>query len=173
LRLAVGRSFWSTDGTQAGTTRVGTIDGPDFHGDTYVTHPRGAYFLSGGHLWATDGTVAGTTLVSDAFTLAGLIGVSSAGRVFARTATPKLNDPAALIASDGTSAGTMPLAPILEPPFSPLYDFVVAGPLLYFRSRDAGQLGYWATDGTPVGTQRLLDLPEGFPPSHFVPLGCR
>src|SRR3546814_9686863 len=62
-----GARLWVSDGTDAGTTKVGAITGPVSHlisaGDRVVfTYNNGT---EGQELWSSDGTSAGTFMVAD------------------------------------------------------------------------------------------------------------
>jgi ELWxxDGT repeat protein len=132
--------------------------------------------LAGGtgsvEIWSTDGTPAGTVR---AITAASGVRDPKAltvvdGRLY--FAARRLGDPSGRVlpwVSDGTDAGTMPLADVElgADSFAPLNlerpAFVQFDDRVYFAASDPvhGE-ELWATDGTPAGTALVRDIAPGF-----------
>ena len=160
------RALWKTDGTPEGTARVKQLANPPFGGGLYPPVAfRGQLFFSietrdeGKRLWRSDGTPEGTVTVGtppapngwvfgpDELTVAG-------DKLFFRAGT----GPNPLWVTDGTDAGTRPLADLM-----PGVDVTAAVRLralgdsvlfftYYFQSNKAE---LWTTDGTAAGTAKL------------------
>ena len=108
-------NLWRSDGTEAGTAPVTTVDiGLELGAMTrlgervlFVTpmdYPPTLYFES--DLWATDGTESGTVRLFDG-DVAGSLRVTGDTAFFCATADPR-NEPQRLWRTDGTPAGTVP-----------------------------------------------------------------
>jgi ELWxxDGT repeat protein len=115
-------------------------------------------------LWKSDGTVAGTTMVTNFsqglsnFTQ-GLAGnftspIAFNGNVFFEVSNPTGSYPPALWKSDGTAAGTVPLAGVS------VSDWMVLDNVLYFAGSTSigGNFQLWKSDGTPSGTVPLTTI---------------
>lgn len=183
----LGAELYRTDGTPAGTTLVRDIrPGPSSSKISNLVHALGAvYFFArtdehGFELWRTDATTAGTQRVLDlmpgppegVWTSGGLVEVNGVLLFVGRTATENFR----LFGTDGTQAGTQPVLN-QSVPFS-------AAPLLHEQPGGVpgllvtGALGFqptgaepWITDGTPLGTQVLLDIVPGAlgsSPAEFI-----
>lgn len=148
--------IWRTDGTAAGTFRLGSF----FLGQSpeaaalagrlfFVASPP---VSSNKSLWVSDGTVAGTGLFQGFPTdsnneIANLTVVGNALYF-----TVEKNGQDTLWISDGTPGGTRPLTTFVQSLFYPAR-FTLAGSRVFFTGPD-GQL--WRTDGTPGGTLAVV-----------------
>lgn len=171
---AVGGELWRTDGTAAGTMLVADIARPVAMGASIgnlaafvdriaFTADDGVH---GSEPWVSDGTAAGTSLITDltpgadGSSVAFLTGL--ADRLLLGAFVP--GQGWALLGSDGTGAGTTVLKvvnPVATTPygirFGPLG---VLGEKLVFQADDGVRGTHpWITDGTPEGTDLLLELP--------------
>jgi ELWxxDGT repeat protein len=171
---------WASDGTAGGTRRLRDITPGSYGSGPNAFLPLGdrLYFLAtapdGPGLWQTDLTRRGTRRVARLPPYGVPRELTAAGsRLFFI-----LGDENSLWTSDGTAAGTAPVAPFDRPrgrgpAVSRLLGAV--GELEYFEGTDPA-LGpqLYRTDGTPGGTRRLT----AFPPSQqsvggVVPLAKR
>ena len=177
------RLLWSTDGTEAGTVVVSSID-PTERGDPgSLVVSGGKLFFAGSstvgtrELWVSDGTEAGTVPVYAFETGRSAIYATApfgSGVLFAPSHGGNGHE---LWFSDGTQAGTFRLADISTSaaPSSYPSKAVVVGGTAYFAADD-GVHGreLWATDGTPAGTRLVLDANPGTAgsnPSALIALG--
>ena len=173
---ATGIEVFKTDGTVGGTSLVSDINPasassiPDvdfatLNGFVYFTAFRPA---EGRELWRTDGTSGGTTLVKNIIDGPTGSNTTDAYHLFSnnsylllsvRTAT----EGAELWKSDGTDAGTIPLADINPGAASSNPDyFSPYNNLVIFQATDAAHgTEYWKTNGTPAGTTILKDINPG------------
>ena len=175
----LGNELWRTDGTAAGTQLVRDIQpGPEGSDPGGFVHALGAVYFHayttahGVELWRTDGTPAGTQRVFDlaegpaygVYPPGGLVERNGALLFVGRT----LQQAYRLYTTDGTPAGTQPIAD------TGIYFFTKVVPLLQDMPDGVpgvhitstlmqGQAGVepWVTDGTPLGTQLLLDIAPG------------
>jgi ELWxxDGT repeat protein len=169
-----GSEVWATDGTAAGTVLL-----RDIWPSTNSSDPREltavggqAFFRAadgthGAELWATDGTAAGTRLVKDLIsgpdggfpsTNGKCVFTSLGGRlVFDSPVNVR-----SLWTSDGTEAGTQPLAsasgswPYVDVFSAGTDSHGVAGGKLFFRGESNPSV--WVTDGTTAGSYKVLDV---------------
>jgi ELWxxDGT repeat protein len=178
-----GSEPWVTDGTAAGTgvlldVRPGS-SGSDPREITVVGSQaffRAADGTHGAELWATDGTTAGTRMVKDLLPgLAEGLPPTAGGYEFTAVGgrlvffSPTAGGPAGSFwTSDGTDAGTQPLAPASGSwPYVDVFsqgidnhgvdNHGVAGGRLFFRG-DFNP-SFWVTDGTMAGSYKILDVP--------------
>ena len=160
-----------TDGTPAGTTAVATFDGTI--ADPTVFDGKLAFIESTpdgtkSSLWVSDGTASGTTQVTSfpaqnqndgvqTPTMAVLDGKLYISAPQVTSANPTGYD-FTLWESDGTAAGTMPIAG------APLDVFVsylaVVEGKLYF-SADTPRTQIWVTNGTSAGTKMVANVGPG------------
>ena len=172
-----GRELWTTDGTTAGTHLLADIAGGPVDSDPDLA-PHGviggtlfftaASSTAGTEVHATDGST--TWLEMDA--KPGLAGSSplilgeAGGKLIVHLAPTIGSDMAEPHAWDGSSltqlgeitAGT---------PYGPPRDFAALGSRLTFWSRDFDGDSFWITDGTPAGTEVLMETPqEPYPHDH-------
>jgi len=163
-----GRELWVSDGTQGSERRLGDLcPGPCSSVLGSLTGAGGRLFFSrqtadGLELWRSDGTPQGTMRVAALCT--GQVPACSTrldlpfstfgGRIFIR-----VFDQQALTVwtSDGTAAGTMPLASLLGPDVPAAAALPLsAGSFLFVFTAD----GLWRTDLTLAGTTRLATYAE-------------
>lgn len=177
---ATGIELWVTDGTPAGTLRLGDAAEGARDGAPLVLTPAGdhLYFSAvtsvggaflGRELWRTDGTPAGTTFVHDV-----RLGSGDSTPANLRPFDDRLhfqaNDPASACGAwrtDGTSAGTLALTPRCIAPLGHIGDEVI---LFGEADDDSYGMFVWKSDGTPAGTVPVAPLGEhvlvpGFPVS--------
>lgn len=167
--------LWSTDGTPSGTQPVADVGAPFEAADgimehrvvtvggklIFATSPDGQHQIA---VWTSDGTPAGTvqllTITSDTVDdqrvgVFGLSIVNGAAYFSAEQASVGWE----VFRSDGTAAGTQPLASFpanLDPPS----DFSALGQYVTFSATsDPSQgLQLWQTDGTSAGTHALTSV---------------
>ncbi len=175
-------TLWVTDGTTAGTTDVATFDGTvtdpmAFDGKLAFidSSPVGIESSPVGpesSLWMSDGTASGTTQVASfpsqnpAYSMETQPMVVLDGKLYFSAPPPaNANDIEAdtLWVSDGTTAGTMPVAGV--PPGANVSTLAVEDGKLYFSIQDSiynpDQL--WVTSGTAAGTRMVVNLGANFP----------
>jgi ELWxxDGT repeat protein len=168
--------LWRTDGTAAGTF---PLTGPvGFLNERLVFDDpsRGLsvfYFTSCPEpdrclLWRTDGSRAGTWVVREF-----LEGESGHGPHDFRVWNGRLvfiandGEGSALWITDGTSEGTVRLAPIPDDERGAFFTQALAATpsRFFFTSGYLSEL--WVTDGTPEGTRRLRAFQEAACPNHY------
>jgi ELWxxDGT repeat protein len=153
-----GGDLWVSDGTRRGTRRAAEVlgrIGPCIGDVTTVgdqlhltSYGRG---FGTAETWVTDGTRTGTSrLATYRAYLPEQAAVLGDSLLFALTQTE--DEPPDLWAIDGSSDDTRLIGPLEDEPFDGLQPD--AGERAYFVRGD--QL--WVTDGTAVGTGRLVDL---------------
>jgi ELWxxDGT repeat protein len=178
---------WVSDGTEAGTRRLGTALDPFTPTDPL---PYGSPLILGGdalflsqpgfdgavELWRS--SVDGPPVRLSELNVAGRVSASSAQRIGERAVFSFLSTErgASLMwSSDGTAAGTESLAGISS-------SGGTAGELggrLYFDATtdpDSEDWELWQTDGTSAGTERAVEIvpgPGGSHPGPFARLGDR
>ena len=171
----MGRMVWKSDGTLAGTKRLGGADGyglTNVSGRLFFTTALGGC-CSQSKLWTSDGTVRGTRAIAT-------VGESwgwraGLGGFYYFFASPD-DETWSLWKSDGTSAGTSVVALIAAPideDGNPIesYDpgtMVASGNRLYFLMEGpyypGGSGDLWQSDGTTAGTRQVRDFdPESVP----------
>jgi ELWxxDGT repeat protein len=184
---AAGSELWKTDGTEGGTTIVRDIaPGAESSNPTSAIAAGNSVFfvvLNGTDriLWITDGSEAGTRPVKTSGTLtllqpsALVFGVQpsfltaiDAIVYFAGANAMNGYEP---WKSDGTDAGTAMIANLTldSAPSSSPRNLIAAGDWLYFDAWDGSgkitqsgsERSLWRTDGTPEGTLKLTDAPQG------------
>jgi len=166
--LAYGPELWTSDGTAGGTRLL-----KDILPGSAGSHPREpkqvgnkvAFVVTApdftDQLWITDGTEAGTTMV-----LAEL-SIENANRIIPQAGADhglffnvEFEIPAGyreLWFTDGTPAGTHSLGTLSIYPSGGGFDFNVSGSYCYFL---AYENEIWRSDGSVVGTVKLLDGDE-------------
>ena len=166
-------ALWVTDGTTGGTTEVATFDGT--LADPVAFDGKLAFIesSSGGtdsSLWVSDGTASGTTQVASfpgqgqtqsygeqtSTTMAVLD-----GRLYFTAQPPPSADATSLFTlwvSDGTTAGTMPIAG--APMTYSASSLAVNQGKLYF-SVDTPRAQLWTTNGTAAGTRKVANVGSG------------
>jgi ELWxxDGT repeat protein len=185
--------LWATDGTAAGTVRIGPLPYPEWYRPETldIAEEDGRIFftsldpVNGAQPWVSDLTPEGTEPILG---IGGSLAASSeirnithlGGRVLFMACDGASRQ---LWASDGTAAGTVPLpGPASTCQSPPNVKIEIVNGLAFFLW-DAAQL--WRTDGTPAGTVLLEDPgtrllrdttpfgdkllfvldPEGYPPT--------
>ncbi|HEV7507427.1 MAG TPA: ELWxxDGT repeat protein [Thermoanaerobaculia bacterium] len=152
-----GEEPWVTDGTAAGTRRLGDLcPGSCDSAPNFVTVLLGrAFFTEGPRLWATDGTAAGTALLNndDGFTGAlAAIGSRAVFATFSEDSGPGLS------VTDGTAAGTRALdVHFAHGAGSNPSLFLPIGNEVRFQTCDTAPTQVWNSDGTAGGTFTLSD----------------
>jgi ELWxxDGT repeat protein len=185
-------SFWTSDGTPAGTreafpVRFRGTPGPftSTGGEAFFTaeSPDAPYPVQ---LWRTDGTEAGTRPLLSG--LSGTLGVAPpavrlGGRTFFLAEQAGRGVGAELWSTDGTAAGTVAVFPdpLGERPRHPLAPVVFQNALYFFAlSYHPGDIHWalWTSDGTAAGTRILktLSLPpapvaDGVLSPELTPIG--
>ena len=159
-----GTALWKTNGTPAGTVLVKRLSlrrivGPltAINGRLWFPADDGVH---GDELWTSDGTEAGTVMVDATPGPLGTLDYASAiagagPNVFFSSCSPfsvNCGVASSLWRTDGTPAGTAPLANVSAS------SFAAVGPTLYFIGN--GQ-ELWKSDGTPPGTGKIADAPSG------------
>ncbi len=178
---------WVTDGTLSGTSLLADLNpgaASSFPQRFAQLGPHLYFFADNGslgcELWRTDGTSAGTTLVLD--TIPGSDGVGlfelpplvSNGNQLLYAAFSVPLDTWRVWASNGTAAGTFPLADLTNGRVETPRDWVTLGSQFLFPARDdVNGLELWTSDGTLSGTGPLLDLLPGGDsnPEHLLEAG--
>jgi ELWxxDGT repeat protein len=173
-----GRQLWGTNGTAAGTRRLTSFTAADPFAGSPLSKTtfagRLAFFaddgIHGRELWSTDGTPAGTHLLADA--CPGACG--TAGEILV-TLPLSGTQPERLLfsvhaagrgvelwATDGTAAGTGPLASLCSGPCAgDTRDFAdgsfpaPGSGVTFTAATPEGERALWFTDGTAAGTWRL------------------
>lgn len=165
------RPLWVTDGTAAGTVRLG----PVVEGTPLWVPAQGVLYFSGSdgehgfELWRSDGTAAGTYMISDL--LPGLAGAAPRaltlfkGQVWFGGISLQGG---ALWRSDGTAKGTAVVKELgkRNPSVSdrnlrPFYLHVLGKRLVFAADASLGRHDLWASDGTAKGTARLTQWTRG------------
>ncbi|MCE5231296.1 hypothetical protein LLG95_17095 [bacterium] len=162
--------LWSSDGTDAGTTRFKDLE----PGDTNYSRPIGKsvigstmYFLTrnetnGLRLWKSDGTAAGTVAIATLSGYSANESVSCSTRVLGGKLVLFCNTlwhGYTIWTSDGTPAGTTKI-------FTSASDFTSVGSampngLICFTGEQSGHgKEPWVTDGTAAGTHVLKELAQ-------------
>jgi len=159
---AHGEELWRSDGTETGTTFVADIN-PGPHG-SQIAEPQSAngtlFFRSFTfpNIWKSDGTMGGTGLVTSR---SGAYLTPANGRVF--FSGSNLENGGELWVTDGTEAGTVPVADINPGSAHALpYAFSAIGVTLYFQAND-GEHGVelWSSRGSAADTRLVADVNPG------------
>ncbi|HEX3530830.1 MAG TPA: ELWxxDGT repeat protein [Thermoanaerobaculia bacterium] len=155
--------LWVTDGTGAGTQRLGDLSFTPYAllGKVFFIGP-GSH--SGYALWKSDGTAAGTVRLAELGLrpfdgglpfLSGFSPAAAGGRIF--FAASLESGPSQLVVSDGTPTGTRAVSNIVAPPSSYPAGFAPFAGGALFSAQERGKAGLWRTDGTAAGTKRVRD----------------
>ncbi len=164
-------TLWVTDGVTDGTNAVATFDGT--LADLTAFDGKLAFIESTpdrtqSSLWLSDGTASGTSMVTDFPSLNPDYGAETPtlaaldGKLY--ISAPPLPGPsvagfATLWVSDGTTAGTIPIAG--APVSANVNKLAVYQGKLYF-SADMPRTQLWVTDGTAAGTSEIADVGPDF-----------
>ncbi|HEX4955197.1 MAG TPA: ELWxxDGT repeat protein [Thermoanaerobaculia bacterium] len=161
---AHGIELWATDGTVGGTMLLedvfpGALNGLGFPGSAIGADGR-VYFVAddgphGPEIWASDGTAAGTQLVVEVTPgnptsppdLLTRLGSLIVFRQFGTTGFQ-------LWRTDGSGPGTFALTDQNEG--FPTVLASAGSKLFFYNNGGATQTGFWVTDGSVAGTERLL-----------------
>jgi ELWxxDGT repeat protein len=169
-RTNTGDGIWITQGTQATTKLIGTVDTGGGDTSRPVAAAGSIFFMAperntGAELWRTDGSNGGETLVRDI--VPGEVGSSpdkltAAGPYLYFVADDGTNGKE-LWRSDGTEAGTILLKDIAAGAATSEPDkLTAAAGLLYFTANDGTNgVELWRSNGTPEGTVLVADLRAG------------
>jgi ELWxxDGT repeat protein len=161
-----GVGLWRSDGTAAGTLRLGNVSSV---GERQLVNAGGTLFFTGidafgAELWKSDGTVAGTMRVADikpgpyGSDLEALTNLNGTLLFSARDGS-FYNSPA-LWKSDGTTAGTVLVKRIRAgtASWNAGEAAVVNGQLFFPASDDIHGIELWRSDGTTAGTVLVKDI---------------
>ncbi len=153
LSIENGPTLWRTDGTAAGTRKVGAPARARRLRELTEFRGRGWFFAdlpnAPGALFSSDGLAAGTRR----------IGASTLGSGFAVLGGRLLfYGDQSIWASDGTATGTVRLAalPGLDRTFRP--PIVAAAGRAFFFRFGGSERELWTTDGTPAGTRLVREV---------------
>jgi ELWxxDGT repeat protein len=173
--------LWRTDGSVEGTLALETLVAGSRLLELIAEHEGLAYFPQVQddrfELWRSDGTTAGTFAAATVETplirqASGI--VSLAGRLYFDGFVDQTNE---LWTSDGSSAGTVRLTAQGAPgAYLPPELTAVDGKVFFRAYREATGFELWQTDGTPAGTEPVVDLwpgPDGSFPSWLTALEDR
>lgn len=159
-----GKALWTTNGTDAGTTKIKNLIFEDLVVYNNKLYFRASDDLHGSELWESDGTEAGTKLTVDinaGVTSSAPRGMTVYNGLFYFSANNDANN-FELWASDGTAAGTKMVKEINLTGGSGPGGFTVLNNLLYFTATDGvNKNELWVTDGTEAGTRTVEPLNEG------------
>jgi ELWxxDGT repeat protein len=157
-----GEDLWSSDGTPAGTRKLGTFSLLD---DSIAVAQGRAFFIASTPsgdppaLWITDGTVAGTRKI---LALSGGSGrlVPLGGKVAFTNTDPTAGTE--LWMSDGTAAGTRRVKDLWPGPDSGVTDLGISSlGRIWFAGTTPRGSELWTSDLTPAGTRLVRDLCRG------------
>ena len=163
-----GPELWRTDGTAAGTALVKDI-WPGVNGGGIAAPAAVGNLLYFGAnngtgnfgLWKTDGTDAGTSFVKAVGAVQRIV-AADPSRLFLVGCLA--GNACSLWTSDGTTAGTVPLAPTFQ-----TSELLWANGALFFVGYDAtAGFELWKSDGTPGGTALVKDILPGLDPSNVT-----
>ncbi|QHT70895.1 T9SS type A sorting domain-containing protein [Rhodocytophaga rosea] len=140
---------WETDGSNAGTTLIKTIDGLTnyyYQGQNIITTLNNTiYFFIHNQLWKTDGTAAGTLLLKKDLTGNNHDNLTVVNNTLFFRSGPSIWK------SDGSAAGTVEVKNVGNYGSA---KFTAYKNLLYFITPS----GLWNSDGTAKGTKIVSDL---------------
>ena len=173
-----GAELWETNGTSQGTQLVKDINpgpaGSDPQGFVefddqldFAAHDGSSPQQN--ELWTSNGTAGGTAMVASfspgitqgsSSLTPGSTDFATLGSELLLPLEDGIHGPE-LWATDGTSAGTVLLAPVNPRAIA------VLGSDAYFIGSRPTSLGLWVTDGTAAGTTEILDLSKYEDPSSF------
>jgi ELWxxDGT repeat protein len=155
--------LWSSNGTQAGTRRLASLDWPP----TEIISAFSRVFFNGitdetgSELWTSDGTVAGTIPLdfAPAANAWPYLLTSTGTRLFTlvelKVAEPR-DYRSLLWQSDGTSDGTVAVPGVASGNINGMV--AASGRLVFTQYMPGGGTEMWSTDGTEQGLTRLADF---------------
>ena len=141
-------TLFRTDGTRAGTSPVYPGNPQSRSVEAIAVLGASLYVFSSGTMYRTDGTEAGSVAIVDSSVNLGRI-LTLNGRMLYFGTSPTGNG---LIASDGTAAGTAPIANVNG------FEMTVVGNKAFFWIG----MTLWVTDGTAAGTMQLPNPAPAF-----------
>lgn len=159
-------SLWTTDGTEAGTSKLMITDDSS-PGDMKVADGK-LYFSagsgdSGREPWISDGTEAGTHMIADIYSgtpdsRPSHFSDTYNGSVYFQANGNSTSLWGALYKTDGTEEGTVLVKDIVVVSGSSPspYGFKVFNGVLYFNAYDDNGYALWKTDGTDEGTVKVF-----------------
>ena len=160
-----GRQLWKSDGTPDGTQLLTNFEFSGFISE-FTVADNNLYFERSNSLWVTDGTTEGTQLLSNN-SPAELTAIGSTLYFSASDGSSGQE----LWTSDGTPEGTqmvLDVRPEVRTGSSPVNrgseprNLIDVNGTLYFTADDGiNGRELWTSDGTPEGTQLVLDINEG------------
>ena len=156
--------LWRTDGTAAGTKQL-TSPGELNGAPTQSALMNSRLYFNGGALWKTNGTANGTRQILDEQVDA-LMTASSKLYVSTSLVSEGGLTNTYLWVSDGTHAGTLPLAGFCCGNFYAPRQLVAVGDKVCFVVQDWATDSWelWASQGTAVGTYEVKSFVHPFPP---------
>ncbi len=188
-----GRELWRSDGTSKGTWLIADLRPGPSDSDPSRMFEVGtrAFFTAddgvhGRELWRSDGTRQGTRMVKDLLPGAGpglgklfdgdvlVVGEKIYFAADENEYGSGIGQGRELWRSDGTAAGTQPVADINPGPASsyPRLFGTLGTSVLFEATHPESGSELWITDGSAEGTRLLLDLTPGRTSSSWSPLGA-
>lgn len=178
-----GFELWKTDGTTAGTTMVRDVrPGAESSNALPLLGAGGYVYFNAdeGELWVSDGSEAGTRRISeDVYNRRGMVAALGDQALYIANPGRRGTKGHQLWITDGTPGGARLLVDVLSPagacqPRHFIRDLFTVGDRVYFAGRTSGgDEELWSTDGTPAGTQKVVDVVAdgGCDPREFTALG--
>ena len=173
-------SLMETDGTAAGTKIVADVFPNNNDGVAYLGVANGKIYFQANYktvgnreLYVSDGTTAGTKFVKDLNNQTANYYDGTSPAFFTEVNGVTLFKGDGLYKTDGTAAGTIKLADIsiLTDQESP-NPFLVNGKILYTPGGDQGfSIGLQVSDGTIVGTKKIVNQPISITPQYLTSIG--
>ena len=173
LYFSIDSQLWRTDGTEAGTLRITTLDriADPFTTIVNIQAFDGAVYVftsedRGWTMWRSDGSATGTAaFFFGSFDTDGSVGnellrSSSGALLFIRSGGGGANS--TLWRTDGTPTGTVAVT-ATEPDLSGIFGLSQLADGRQVFLADTARYGreLWITDGTDVGTRLVIDLAPG------------
>jgi trimeric autotransporter adhesin len=147
--------IYKTDGTQAGTKKLGFLPPDPAAGLYYLTNANGKlYFVRGSHeLWVLDGSEFRLVITGNYVNT-----LLAAGNILFFRGFDNIHG-SELWRSDGTTTGTKMVKDINPSGHSHVSQFTIYQNILYFSATDGVHGGeLWRSDGTSNGTYMLKDV---------------
>ncbi len=149
--------LWKSDGSAAGTMLFTSL--PGFSGYSSAALGSKILFNLTEQLWVSDGTVAGTFQLNTQLKLDPVMAVMNGRLYFLTNERTNGNDNIDLWSTDGTQGGTA-LVKNLFPSsiIQDVWGLNTLGSKLIFLSHSDQSPKLWTSDGTPQGTQPLIEI---------------